>query len=71
MIATRSPVHHTHLYRVCWESVTGDCQGRGRPMVKDLAEFVAHDEELGQPMRRYWVEACFIEMDDKADIQGS
>ncbi len=60
MIASPTSGHVTRLYRVCWTSVVDDTQtqGHGRPMARDLAEFIAHDEELGHPMRRYWVEAC-------------
>lgn len=72
MIATRSPCHHTHLFRVCWASIVDDCQGRGRPMVRDLAEFIAHDEELAHPMRRYWLEACDVAFeDDETEIEDA
>lgn len=46
------------LYRVCWSSVVGHGAGRGRPLPKDVADFVAHDESLAHPLRRYWVEEC-------------
>lgn len=58
MVVTHGTAHHTHLYRVCWASIVGEGQGHGQPMVRDLAEFVVHDEELAHPMRRYWVEPC-------------
>lgn len=50
--------HTSHLYRVCWESVVGRCGGRGAPMSRETAEFVAYDEALANSMYRFWVEAC-------------
>lgn len=46
------------LYRVCWASVVGTGYGQGRPLPRDVAEFMAHDEGLADPLRTYWVEKC-------------
>jgi len=51
--------HETrHMYRVCWASMVGRACGQGRPLPREVAEFVVHDEELAHPMRRYWLEVC-------------
>jgi hypothetical protein len=38
-------------------------------MVRDLAEFVAHDEALAQPMRHVWIEVC-AEDEEEDDDDG-
>ncbi|MGC2856432.1 hypothetical protein ACM64Y_13240 [Novispirillum sp. DQ9] len=46
------------LYQVCWKSVVGEAVGRERPVPRYVAEFMARDEALANPLRRYWVERC-------------
>ncbi|GAB3456850.1 hypothetical protein [Insolitispirillum peregrinum] len=46
------------MYRVCWASVVGGAYGQGRPMPRDVAEFIAYDESLAHPLRTYWLEQC-------------
>lgn len=45
------------LYQVCWKSVVGGAVGRERPVPRNVAEFVARDEALANPLRHYWVES--------------
>ncbi len=51
----RSTQAHT-MYQVCWKSATGEGVGRGRPVPRNVAEFMVRDESLANPLRRYWVE---------------
>lgn len=58
MNTARTHRHPRAMYRVCWMSVVGRGGGRGQPLPRNVAEFVARDEALANPLRRYWVEEC-------------
>lgn len=55
MLNTHGSSSHI-LYQVCWKSVVGSAVGRERPVPRYVAEFVAHDEALANPLRSYWIE---------------
>lgn len=53
------------LYRVCWASVVGGAYGQGRPLPREVAEFIAYDESLAHPLRTYWLEQCGAILEDE------
>lgn len=64
MICAHGTPSHV-LYQVCWKSVVGSAVGRERPVPRYVAEFVVHDEELANPLRRYWIERFVFEEEDE------
>lgn len=57
MITDRGQTQNSgNLYQVCWKSVVGQTMGRGRPVPRNVADFMARDESLANPLRSYWIE---------------
>jgi len=56
MFTDRTTRQTVPMYRVCWASIVTGARGRSRPLPREVAEFVAHDEALGTTMRRIWIE---------------